>query len=332
MTIDAQTKQLTDAITGAWRTRLIYESIGSGLIDALDTAPREAAEIAAALGLHAETTNRFLRALAALGLCRQVSAHAFEATESGARLKTGASGSLRGMAMLWGDRIWSSLETIGGTLRSGAPGRGNGDFSGMHADPQASDIFNRAMAEQSQPIARAVAGACDFSTYDFVMDVGGGYGALLIEILRANPALKGMVYDLEAIGQGALRYLEEAGLGGQASFVGGSFFKQVPRGMDCLLIKYILHDWSDADCLTILRNCRAALEPGATAIVIERVVPDIVSMEDDAVVRADLVMMPISGKERTLGEYHFLLTEAGFAPGEARQLVDGCRAIESRAV
>jgi hypothetical protein len=332
MMIDAQTKQLTDTITAAWRTRLIYESIRAGLLDALDTAPREAAAIAADLGLHAETTNRFLRALASLGLCRQVSATAFESTEMGARLKTGASGSLRGMAMLWGDRIWSSLETIGGTLRNGEPGRGNGDFSGMHADPEASDIFNRAMAEQSQPIARAVASACDFSGFGSVMDVGGGYGALLIEVLRANPALKGMVYDLEAIGPGARRYLEEAGVGAQAGFVGGSFFESVPRGADCLLIKYILHDWSDSDCLTILRNCRAALEPGAAALVIERIVPDIMSMQDDAVVRADLVMMPISGKERTLGEYHALLGQAGFAPGETRTLVDGCSAIESLAV
>ena len=332
MMIDAQTKQLTDTITAAWRTRLIYESIRAGLMDALDTVPRAAAEIAAELGLHAETTNRFLRALAGLGLCRQVSAEAFEATELGARLKAGASGSLRGMAMLWGDRIWSSLETIGGTLRTGEPGRGNGDFSGMHADPEASDIFNRAMAEQSQPIARAAAAACDFSGYDCIMDVGGGYGALLIEILRANPPLQGMVYDLEAIGPGALRYLEEADLGGRGGFVAGSFFESVPRGVDCLLIKYILHDWSDADCLRILRNCRTALEPGAAAIVIERIVPDIMSTQDDAVVRADLVMMPISGKERTLGEYHALLGQAGFAPGETRPLVDGCSAIESLAV
>lgn len=332
MAIDAQTKQLTDTITAAWRTRLIYESIRAGLLDALGTTPRGAVEIAADLGLHAETTNRFLRALAALGLCRQVSAETFAVTETGARLKSGASGSLRGMAMLWGDRIWSSLETIGGTLRTGEPGRGNGDFSGMHADPEASDIFNRAMAEQSQPIARAVAGACDFSGYESVMDVGGGYGALLIEILRANPPLRGRVYDLDAIGPGARRYLEEAGVGEQASFTGGSFFESVPRGADCLLIKYILHDWSDPDCLRILRNCRAALEPGAAAIVIERIVPDLMSMQDDAVVRADLVMMPISGKERTLGEYHAMLKEAGFAAGETRALVDGCSAIESRAV
>jgi hypothetical protein len=332
MTIDTQTRQLTDAITGAWRTRLIYESIRAGLIDALGPDPRGAAEIAAGLGLHAETTGRFLRALAALGLCRQVSATAFASTETGERLKAGASGSLRGMAMLWGDRIWSSLETIGGTLRTGVPGRGNGDFSGMHADPEASDIFNRAMAEQSGPIARAAAAALDLSGHGFVTDVGGGYGALLIEVLRANPALEGMVYDLEAIAPGGRRYLAEAGLGDRAGFTGGSFFDSVPRGADCLLIKYILHDWNDGDCLTILRNCRAALEPGAAAIVIERIVPEMVSVGDDAVVRADLVMMPISGKERTLGEYHDLLRAAGFAPGETRPLVDGCSAIESRAV
>jgi hypothetical protein len=332
MTIDAETKQLTDAITAGWRTRLISESVRAGLIDSLGPAPRRAADIAAGLSLDADTTLRFLRALAVLGLCRQTSADCFAATAMGERLRAGTPGSLRGMALLWGDRIWRSLDTIGGTLRTGEPGWGNGDFGGMHADPEASDIFNRAMAEQSQPIARAAAAACDFSGFTSVMDVGGGYGALLIEILRANPALTGTVYDLAAIGAGASRYLDEAGLGGRASFTAGSFFESVPRGADCLLIKYILHDWPDADCLKILRNCRTALEPGAAAIVIERIVPEIVSAADDAVVRADLVMMPISGKERTLGELHALLVAAGFKPGEARPLVDGCWAVESRAV
>lgn len=332
MTADIETRQLTDAITGAWRTRLVCEGVRSGLIDSLDATPRGAPDLAASLGLHGDTTLRILRALAALGLCRQVSADGFAASAMGERLREGAPGSLRGMALLWGERIWGQLETIGGTLRTGEPGRGNGDFDGLHSDPAASDMFNRAMAEQSRPIAEALAGAVDFSSYRRVMDVGGGYGATLAGLLQACPALEGLVYDLARIEAGARRYLDEAGVGERADFIGGSFFESVPAGADCLVVKYILHDWPDADCRRILANCRAALAPGAALIVVERIVPEIVTPRDDAVVRADLVMMPISGKERTLAEFHAMLKEAGFAPGEARPLVDGCWAVESRAV
>ncbi|WP_114953903.1 methyltransferase [Sphingosinicella terrae] len=329
---EGATSRLIESITGAWRTRAIYEGVRSGLIDRLDSQPRTAAALAGPLDLDADTARRVLRALAVLGLCDQVAADGFVATELGGRLRAGVPGSLRGMAMLWGDRIWSSLETIGETLRTGTPGWGNGDFGALHADPAESDIFSRAMAEQSEAIARAAAESVDFSGHRRVMDVGGGYGAVLIEVLRAHPGLTGLVYDLGSIAEGARRYLVEAGVGDRADFLGGDFFIDVPGGADCLLLKYVLHDWSDEDSLRILANCRAALEPGSALVVLERIMPERVTAADEPVVRTDLVMMPISGRERRLDEIHVLLRASGFEPDEARPLTDGCWAIESRAV
>ncbi|MBT2187299.1 methyltransferase [Sphingobium nicotianae] len=325
-------RKVTEAITGAWRTRAIYEGTRAGLFDALDETPRTVEDLALLLGLDAPTCLRILRAIAVLGLCDQVSADAFVATPAGHMLRADASNSLRGMAMLWGDRIWRSLETLGDTLRTGEPGWGNGNFGAIHSDPAQSDIFNRAMAEQSVPIARALAQACDFSAYRNIIDVGGGYGAVLIEVLRANPEASGFVYDLGLIAAGAERYLNEADLGGRAGFRGGDFFSAVPEGSDCILLKYILHDWPDGDCRRILANIRAALAPGAAFLLLERILPERVGAQDEAVVRADLVMMPISGKERTEAEFRDMLGEAGFAVEAVKPLADGCWAIEARAV
>jgi len=329
---DTQTRKLVDAITGAWRTRAIYEGVRSGLIDNLGDTPVSAQQLADRLDLDAPTVMRILRALGALGLSAQASTDSFTITDTGARLKTGASGSLRGMAMLWGDRIWKSLETIGDTLRTGEPGWGNGNFDALHADPVESDIFNRAMAEQSGPIARAFAKTRDLAGFTSILDVGGGYGAVLIEILRANPHLEGAVYDLELIGDGASRYLQESGVGDRGGFRGGDFFSRIPGGADCIVLKYILHDWADADCARILANCRAALETGATLMVLERIVPERIGEGDESVARTDLVMMPISGKERTLDELGAMLGEAGFSIDAVTPLVDSCWAIEGRAV
>ena len=176
---DNQTSTVIEAITGAWRTRAVYEGVRSGLIDALSGKPASATALAGQLDLDAAITLRILRALAVLGLCEQTGADLFVATEAGNRLRSGAANSLRGMAMLWGDRIWRSLETLGDTLRTGEPGWGNGNFGAIHGDPVASDIFNRAMAEQSIPIAKALAEVCDFSRFETVADIGGGYGAVL---------------------------------------------------------------------------------------------------------------------------------------------------------
>ncbi len=98
------------------------------------------------------------------------------------------------------------------------------------------------------------------------------------------------------------------------------------------MLKYILHDWPDSDCVRILKNCRAAMKAGDTLLVLERILPEIVGAEDEYVVRADLVMMPISGKERTGDEFRQMLSENGFTTGDVKPLADGCSVIECRAV
>ena len=329
---DLQAEQLREVITGGWRTRLIDDGVRSGLIDALGAGPRSVDELAQELGLHAETVLRVLRALATFGLCEHVSPRAFAATPLGMRLRKDAPNSMRGVALHWGGRTMASLETVGQTLETGEPGRGNGNFAALIADPVEGDIFYRAMAEQSLPVARALVEGYDFSGFDCVMDVGGGYGAVLAEILRACPSLEGAVYDLEGVSAGARRYLDETGIGARAGFEPGSFFDAVPRKADCLVLKYILHDWSDPEVATIMANCRQALEPGGKVVVIEKLLPEIVGPADESVVRSDLVMMPINGKERTLAEYRQIAADAGFAFCREVTLIDDCSAIELEAV
>jgi hypothetical protein len=332
MAADQQAQQLREMITGGWRTRLIYEGVNSGLIDALRSEPRTAEALASELKLHADTVVRVLRALATFGLCKHVSAREFAATPLGERLRTDAPGSMRGIAMHWGGRMLPFLETVGGTLQTGAPGKGGGDFAKLIADPVQSNVFYRAMAEQSAPVARALVGAYAFGGFNRVMDVGGGYGAVLAEILRANPSRRGQVYDLDGIAAGARRYLDEAGIGDRADFVSGSFFETVPSGADCIVLKYILHDWSDPEVATIMANCRKALERGGKVVIVEKILPELVGTGDESVVRSDMLMMMFNGKERTLNEYKQIATDSGFAYRRQIELVDDCFAIELEAV
>jgi SAM-dependent methyltransferase len=324
--------ELRDSITAGWRTRLIYAGVKSGLIDALSAEPRSAGECARELGLHEDTTFRVLRALATFGVCDHVADCDFVLTPKGAMLQSGASLSLRGMALHWGGRTMASLETVGATLETGEPGWGGGDFAGLLADPVESDIFYRAMAEQSLPVARALAEACDFGGFEAVMDVGAGYGAVLAEILKATPSVCGIVYDLEGVAAGAQAFLAEAGVGERVEFLPGSFFDGVPARADCLVLKFILHDWSDAEVATIMANCREALPVGGTVFVIEKILPETVGPEDESAVRSDLVMMPINGKERTKREYKQIAADAGFNYVRAAYLVDECSVIELEAV
>jgi hypothetical protein len=323
---------LRGMITAGWRTRAIYEGVRTGLFDTLGDEPRDAAGLAAELNLDEETVFRVLRALSTLSVCDHVGPTAFTITPMGRLLRSDADVSLRSLSIHWGGRVMESLGTIGHTLETGEPGRGKGDFAGLHANSFDSQAFNRTMAEQSRPVAKVLADVHDFAPYDLVMDVGGGFGGLLTEVLLANPTLQGAIFDLLAVELGADKYLAEAGLHGRVRFIGGSFFEFVAPGADCVVLKFILHDWDDGECATIMANCRSAMEKGAHLLIVERIMPELVQAENEDVVRQDLVMMPINGKERTLAEMEKMGSDGGFELIDVKPLTEGCSLIAMRAV
>ncbi len=325
-------ERLRDMISAGWRTVLIHHGVMNGLFDALSNEPQEASAVAAKLELDADTVLRVLRALASIELVRQTALTSFAIAPMGALLQTANPANQRGHAVHWGGRTLDSIRTIDHTLRTGEPGRGNGNFAELNADSVNGQAFNRAMADQSRPVARALAKAHDFSNYACVMDVGGGYGGSITEVLLANPGLAGAIYDLPALDAGAATYLSAAGVADRVRYIGGSFFESVSPAADCILLKFILHDWSDPECTTIMGNCRAALQPGNKLLLIERIMPELVTPAHEDVVRADMVMMPINGRERTLAEFTGMASAADFRMGEVTLLADGCSVMVLEAV
>jgi len=322
---------LIEMITGCWKTRVIGEGVRLGIFDRLTEGALSARTLADATGAHADGVLRLLRALAVLGLVRHEPGGEFTLTPQGALLRRDAADSLNGLAGHWSTRMWDSFAGIGASFQTGEASAPSGPahFAEQQADPLASDIFNRAMAEGSLRVGRALAGAYDFSGCKTLMDVGGGYGALLVGPLEANAHLVGKIYDLPTLAAPALAYLDEQGVGGRVDYLGGSFFERVADAADCLLLKFILHDWDDEKSLLILRNIAAVLGTGRL-LVIERIVPETVSAADEAVIRGDLTMLTVGGKERTEAEYRALLGEAGLAVSAIRPIDGSFSLIEAR--
>jgi hypothetical protein len=332
MSREADRAGLIDMITGCWKTQVIGQGVALGLFDRLADGPKTAAALAAESGANPDGTLRLLRALATLDLVGHQLGDQFALTTQGALLRRDAPDSLNGMAGHWGGRIWDSFSRFPESVRTGEASIPSGPehFAVMQADATEADIFNRAMAEGSLRIGRALAGAYDFSGFSRLMDVGGGYGALLVGPLEANPALSGQVYDLAALAGPAKAWLTEQGVGERVDYAGGSFFETVPEGADCILLKYILHDWNDARCGIILRNCRAAIGQG-TILIIERIVPETVSPADTDVIRGDLIMLGVGGRERTAADYRALLGAAGLSLTRIIPIDGNFSAIEARA-
>lgn len=307
--------RLTEMITGCWRTQVICEAVRLGLPERLAAGQGSSAALAADLKVDADGLYRLLRGLAALGLVQHCDDHQFALTADGAVLCADHPESLRGVALHWGDRQWKSFGLLGRAIESGRSQvqTGSEGFTLLQRDPAQAEVFNRAMAEQSLRVARAAVAAYDFGRFANLLDVGGGLGAVLSVLLQAAPQARGASFDLPDVGPGAEAYLQQAGLAERAGFIGGSFFEVVPPGFDCHVLKYIVHDWDDEHAVQLLAQCARALAPGGVVLLLEQVLPERIT-PDPAVagmVRGDLIMLNIGGRERTAGEYRNLLAQAG---------------------
>jgi hypothetical protein len=325
-------------VTSLWVPQTIYAAAELGVADVLGDAALRSEDVAKAIGADAGAVYRLLRALVALGLATQDGAGAFALTAVGACLRADSPTSLRSWALLMGGpRCWEGWGRLADCVRSGetAPRllHGMGTFELMKANPREFALFDTAMVELTRRVSGALAAAYDFSGMRRVVDVGGGLGALLPEVLRANPTLHGVVFDQPHCREGARRHFDAAGLGDRYEFVGGDFFESVPPGADAYLVKSVIHDWDDARCLEILARCRAAMTPEARLLVLEVPFPERVSSEvqHGMNVFSDLNMLVMAGgRERTEAEYRDLLETGGFRVSRIVPTASAYCVIEAR--
>ncbi|KAK7263705.1 hypothetical protein RJT34_31299 [Clitoria ternatea] len=187
------------------------------------------------------------------------------------------------------------------------------DYAGR--EPKLNNLFNDAMASDAQLIASAVIEKCKgvFRGLDSLVDVGGGTGTMAKAIANSFPQLECTVFDLPHVVAG----LQESQ---NLKYVGGDMFQSVPPA-DAILLKWIMHDWNDEQCVKILKNCKEAIKnkgkgKGQKIIIIDMVLErekeDNISVETELFV--DMVVMVLyPGKERNEKEWAKLIFSAGFS-------------------
>jgi hypothetical protein len=300
--------------------QVLYVAAELGIADSLKDGPKSSVELAHASGAHAQSLHRLLRALASLAVIEERADGTFSLTPLGKHLRSDVPGSLRPAFIFYGGRRhWTAWGQLLDSIKSGKTAFGNQSpdmFIEMAArNPEGARIFNEAMAALSGLVSESVITVYDFSDCGTLVDVGGGYGALLISVLLANPRLRGVLFDIAPVIEGARARIEAAGLTERCALVAGNAFETVPTGGDVYLLKWVLHDWNDEMCTSILTNCRAAMDDDGTLLLVERVVPHRVTPSPQAAhtLLSDLNMLLLSsGRERTEDEYRLLLAAAGF--------------------
>jgi SAM-dependent methyltransferase len=313
-------ERLYHMIVGYRATQAIRAAALLGICDVLAEGQLAAAEAAVRVEADPGLVQRLMRLLAALGVLAESADGRFANTEMGDLLRTDVAGTLRTAVIgLCQDSSWSAWGALPRGIRGeGVPfelANGQPPWEEMRDNPEVAERFNAFMATQTETFLPQLLHHFDFSTARHVVDVGGGRGALLAGILRANPGVRGTICDLDSGLSGAGEYLEAQGVAGRVDLAAGSFFESVPAGADVYLLRHILHDWPDERAAEILAVCRRAMRPGARLLVIDTLLPE--RATDDPAPRIrffyDLNMFVMFGaRERTERELRIMVEEAGF--------------------
>jgi len=317
-------ERLIQLIMGYRATQLIQAAAALGLADRLAAGPLHGDELAPLLGAHPQALLRLLRALTSLELLTESADGRFALTPLGGWLRTDAEGSLHPRALLAGSaENWRPWGELLHTVRTGLPAFqhvfGMDQAAYLAQQPGAAEQFDASMTAVTERAAAALVAGYDFSPFRVIVDLGGGHGALLAEILSRNPAARGVLFDLPHVVAGAGTLLAARGVAERCERVPGDFFSAIPRGGDAYILKWILHGWEDGQALQILQGCRAAMAPDARLVLVEAVLPSGNEPDPYQIKLRDVHMMLMAGgRERTAAEFRALLAEGGFALTQVR--------------
>jgi hypothetical protein len=296
-------------------SRSLHVATELGIADLLKDGPLTVEELAAQTGAHRESLYRLLRTLAAQGIFAEDEQGRFVTTPAATLLQHGV---MRDGVLLCGEVTgdgswWNAVGALRHSIMTGEPAfehqHGMGFFDYVSARPACGQWFDRGMANFATAENPAIAAAYDFSQCNHIVDVGGGQGGLLAEILKLHPTVQATLFDLPQVIQNPA-FLNAEAFAGRWTTASGDFFASVPAGADAYLLKRILHDWSDDECVRILRSCRAAMHDQARLLVVDAVLPTGNAPHPGKVM--DILMMVFAaGRERTEQEIRHLFGQAG---------------------
>ncbi|KAK6919023.1 Plant methyltransferase dimerization [Dillenia turbinata] len=177
-------------------------------------------------------------------------------------------------------------------------------------NPEFNDVINDAMTGCTKIMMEAVIeGYKDgFGSIGSIVDVGGGTGGTMALVAKSFPHIKCLNFDLPHV-------IATAPDHEGVHHIGGDMFDVIPKA-HAIFMKGVMHDWSDQDCVKILKNCREAIpEKTGKVIIVEDVLrPDEDGLFDGTHLAVDLVLFAQTsgGKERTEEEWKNVLEEGGF--------------------
>ncbi len=297
--------------SGLWVSRALWAAARLKLADMVGDEPMTLDALAEASGTRADMLGRLMNALTSFGIFARTADGRFEHNEVSRHLRTDHPVSQRAIIeSVFGHEHYEAWGAIEHSLRTGETAfdsqYGMPVFAWFGERPASAKLFSEAMTSSTRMMEKELL-ACRFPDFRLAIDVGGSQGSLLRGLLAHHPHARGILFDLPEI----VDLVRPALKGSRITATSGNFFESVPAGGDLYLLKFILHDWTDAQSAVILRNIRAAVAPRGRIAIAEIVLPDDGQPSPDYLMDLNMMVMT-GGRERTASEFQELLRKAGF--------------------
>ncbi len=313
-TVDTQNK-LMELASAHIVSRAIHVAARMNVADYLVDGSCNINELASKVHANTDALYRLMRLLASNGIFSEDEKRNFSLTALAQPLLSNHPTSLKSwLSNHDGDeKRWRSYGHMEYSVQTGKPAFnhvfGQGYFDALAQDPEMAASFDEGMRTISDKENSQIVESYDFSHYKTIIDIGGGKGGLLAEIVKNNTSASGILFDLPHVLPSAQDYLSAQNLEKRITCVTGNFFDTIPDTCNMYILKRILHDWNDKDCIKILSTCRKSMKADATLLIIEAIVE--AGNTRDFAKDVDIAMLVLfGGKERTKHEWEVLLQAA----------------------
>jgi hypothetical protein len=327
--------QIRELIYGFCASQCLYVAAKLRIPDLLGEGERSVSDLASSAHCDPGALRRLLQTLSVHGLFEQQPEDRFSLTPLGALLTSDALDSkLPEVLHAIGPDLWAAWGRLEDAIQTGeaayrsAVGMGVWEYRAHDADRGRQ--FDQMTASLAARQGAILLKHCDLSGVETVVDIGGGVGTFLGDILSKRPGLRGVLFDLPQVVAEAPKVLSGLGVQERCEVRPGSFLESVPSGFDVYVMRAVLHDWNDPSATAILKNCRAAMGKAARLVLIEAVLQ---AGQSKLAHLSDLHMLVVhGGKERTLEEFQRLFASTGFELSKSVTTLTGSTLIEAKTV
>ncbi len=305
-------QQFLELLAGKWIVQAISTAAELGIADRL-TEPLTAAQLAQELGCLSDPLERLLRVLTGEGLLEKDRTGKYSLTSLGTQLRSENLGLLA--EFVGSPSQWTPWVSLTQAMRSGECAfeatHGRTLFEYLKEKPPEARLYDRAVDVFTRRQAVELAKLGLLAEGQTWVDVGGGRGTLLLELMAREPGIRGWLVDLPEVVEAARPRFEQAALGDRWKLHAANFFDELPAGGSHYVIKHVLHNWSDDSAIKLLKQCVRAMPRGGKVLVVEGLLLPDGRRNQTALMDLEMLVLTGEGRERSKPEFRRLFSRAG---------------------